>query len=419
VNRSRISIYRDRHRDHGVNQSIRDKRGIFRMKQVIGVGVIGMGWMGTVHSRSYLAAADRFHDSGIRAKLVVCADEVVERAKEAHERFAFDKYTTRWQDVIADPQVQVVNVATPNYMHLEVVRAAAAAGKHIFCEKPVGKDPRETAEIERLSREAGVLTFVGYNYRWSPMVQYARQLICDGKLGRLTHFRSRFFAGYASNPQGVLSWRFQREFSGLGVLGDLMSHVVDMGMMLAGPVKRVVGNRETFLRKRPLPTPGVGTHFSVGKDGPLGDVTNEDYAGALVQFSNGVQGCLEVCRVIQGHKCQFAFEVEGTKGALSWDFERMNELQVFSPDEEGVHDGTVRIVSGPQHPFHGRFNPGAGVGLSYEDLKTIEAHQFLKSVAEKRQGEPGFADALRVSKVLGAIEHSWKTDGWENVQSGS
>jgi predicted dehydrogenase len=389
------------------------------MKQIIGVGVIGMGWMGTVHSRSYLAAADRYHETSIQPRLVVCADDVEERAKEAQERFGFESYTTRWQDVIADPRVQVVNIATPNYMHLEVVRAAAAARKHIFCEKPVGKDPRETAEIERLSREAEVLTFVGYNYRWSPMVQYARQLICEGKLGQLTHFRARFFAGYASNPQGVLSWRFQQEFAGLGVLGDLMSHVVDMGMMFAGPVKRVVGSRKTFFPKRPLATPGVGTHFSVGEGGPLGDVTNEDYVGALAQFANGTQGDLEVCRTIQGHKCQFAFEVEGTLGALSWDFERMNELKVFSPDDDGVHDGTVRIVSGPQHPFHARFNPGAGVGLSYEDLKTIEAHHFLKSVAERRQGEPGFGEALRVAKVLAAIERSWKTESWQDVGSGS
>src|ERR1700690_3463755 len=151
------------------------------MKQIIGVGVIGMGWMGTVHSRSYLAAADRFHDSGIQARLVVCADEVEERAKESQERFGFESYTTRWQDVIANPRVQVVNIATPNYMHLEVARAAAAAGKHIFCEKPVGKDSRETAEMERVSREAGVLSFVGYNYRWAPMVPYARQVIRQGK----------------------------------------------------------------------------------------------------------------------------------------------------------------------------------------------------------------------------------------------
>jgi len=387
------------------------------VKKVIGVGVIGMGWMGTVHSRSYLAAADRFHDTGIHPKLVICADDVEERAKEAQEQFGFEGYTTRWQDVMADPRVQLVNIATPNYMHLEVAKAAAAAGKHIFCEKPVGKSPQETTEIEHAARAANVLTFVGYNYRWSPMVQYARQLIREGKLGKLTHFRSRFFAGYASNPHGVLSWRFQQEFAGLGVLGDLMSHVVDMGMMLAGPIERVVGSQKTFFPKRPLATPGVGTHFSVSEGGPLGNVTNEDYAAALAQFANGTQGNLEVCRTIQGHKCQFAFEVEGTEGALSWDFERMNELNVFAPDEDGAHDGTVRIVSGPQHLFHARFNPGAGVGLSYEDLKTIEAHQFLKSVAEKRQGEPGFGEALRVAKVLAAIERSWESEGWQDVES--
>jgi predicted dehydrogenase len=387
------------------------------LAQAVGVGIIGMGWMGTVHSRAYLQAADRFYDTGIRANLVVCADDVESRAKEAQERFGFERITARWQDVIADPNVQAVNIATPNYLHLEVATAAAAAGKHIFCEKPVGRTPLETAEIERLAREAGVLTFVGYNYRWAPLVEYARQLIREGKLGRLTHFRGRFFAGYASNPQGVLSWRFQQEYSGLGVLGDLMSHVLDMGLMLAGPIRRVVGNRETFFRKRPLATPGAGTHFSVGAGGPQGDVTNEDYAAALVQFANGVQGSLEVCRVIQGHKCQFAFEIEGTEGAMSWDFERMNEMQIFSPDGTGTHDGSTRIVSGPQHGFHGRFNPGAGVSLSYEDLKTIEAYKFLKSIAERRQGEPGLTEALRVAEVLAAIECTWENQRWQEVTS--
>jgi predicted dehydrogenase len=387
------------------------------MAQAIGVGVVGMGWMGMVHSRAYLQAADRFHDTGIRAKLIVCADDVESRAKEARERFGFERITTCWQNVIADPAVQVVNITTPNYLHREVAAAAVAAGKHVFCEKPVGKNPQETAEIDRLARQAGVLTWVGYNYRWVPLIEYARQLIREGKLGRLTHFRGRFFAGYASHPQAVLSWRFQQEFSGLGVLGDLMSHVVDMGLMLAGPVRRVVGNREIFFPHRPLATPGAGTHFSVASGGPQGDVTNEDYAAALLQFANRAQGSVEVCRVIQGHKCQFAFEIEGTGGALSWDFERMNEMQLFSPDENNVHDGCARIVSGPQHGCHARFNPGAGVSLGYEDLKTIEAYQFLKSVAEQRQGEPGLTEALRVAEVLAAIERSWDSQSWQEVTS--
>lgn len=373
------------------------------MTQIVGVGVVGTGWMGTAHSRAYLQAADRFADSGVRARLVVCADEIEARAQDARQRFGFERHTTRWQDVIRDPDVQVVDITTPNYVHLEVATAAAAAGKHIFCEKPVGKNPEETAEIERRARTAGVLTFVGFNYRWAPMVQYARQLISEGKLGGLTHFRGRFLAGYAANPETPLSWRFQEELSGSGVSGDLLTHVIDMSLFLAGPIKRVVSNRETFIQRRPK------------DNGTLNKVTNEDYVGALVQFAKGAHGALEVCRVIQGHKCDWSFEVEGTQGALSWNFERMNELNVFLPDGNSFHDGYTRIVSSSNYPFHGRFNPAAGTGLGYDDLKTIEAHHFLKSIAEKRQARPGFTEALRVAEVLAAIERACETERWQEV----
>src|SRR4029077_12447777 len=169
---------------------------------------------------------------------------------------------------------------------------------------------------------------------------------------------------------GVLSWRFQQELAGLGTLGDLMSHVIDMAQWIAGPLLKVVGNRETFIPRRPLAGSGVGTHFTVRSDGPLGEVSNEDYVGVLARFANGAQGTLEACRVIQGPQCQMAFEVHGTQGTLSWDFERMNEMQLSSVGGEGPH-GSVRVLSGPEHPFHARFNPGPGIGLSYEDLKTI------------------------------------------------
>ena len=387
------------------------------MTRTIGIGVIGMGWMGTVHSRSYRQIPIRFQDCDIRPRLVICADEVEARAREVQALLGFERYTADWKQVLADPEVELVNITAPNNMHLEIARAAAEAGKHIFCEKPVGRNPQETAAIEDAARQAGVLTCVGYNYRWTPLVQYARQLIEEGRLGRLTHYRGRFFAGYASNPHAVLSWRFQREVAGLGTLGDLMSHVVDMAQMIAGPIKRLVGNRETFVPQRPLATPGEGTHFTVRTDGPTGEVTNEDYVGALVQFSNGAHGTLEGCRVISGPQCQMAFEVHGTRGALNWDFERMNEIHLFLSDSDGGHNGYTRIMSGPEHPFHAAFNPGPGVGLGYEDLKVIEAYQFLKSIRDGCQGEPAFCEALAVSKVLGAIERSWETERWEEVQT--
>ena len=387
------------------------------MTKTIGVGVIGMGWMGEVHSRSYRQIQDRYRESGIRARLVICSDNVEHRASEAQQRFDFEEYTTNWQAVIEHPAVEVVNVAAPNGLHLEMIRAAAQAGKHILCEKPVGKDPQQTAQSEQAAREAGVMTFVGYNYRWAPLVQYTRQLIKEGRLGRLTHYRGRFFAGYASNPYSVLSWRFQQE-NGLGSLGDLMTHVIDMAHMLTGPIDKVISNRETFIRQRPLATPGQGTHFSIGSaDDEMGDVTNEDYVGALVRFSNGVQGTLEACRVINGPKCEMAFELNGTEGAVRWNFERMNQLELQFRQDNGAEDGFNTILGAPEHPGHARFNPGPGIGLGYEDLKTIEAFHFLKSIVDGRQSQPGFGEALAVANVQSAIERSWTSERWEPVTS--
>ncbi|HVC98077.1 MAG TPA: Gfo/Idh/MocA family oxidoreductase [Pirellulales bacterium] len=386
------------------------------MSNVVGIGVIGMGWMGMVHSRSYRMIADRFHESGIRARLVICADDVEARAREAQERLGFEESTTDWKRVVAHPEVQVVNVTSPNHMHLEMIRGATAAGKHVFCEKPVGRDSRETGAIAQLARQAGVLSWVGYNYRWVPVVQYARQMIRSGKLGALTHYRGRFLVDYGSNPDGVLSWRFQRELAGHGTLGDLMSHVADMAHMLAGPIRRVVANQKTFIASRPVATPGLGTHFSVNPAAPRAPVTNEDYVGALVEFTSGAQGSLEVCRVVKGPRCEMAFELNGTRGAVKWNFERMNELQVFLPDGTEAHDGPVLIQGGPAHPFYKSFYPGPALSMSYEDLKVIEAFQFLRSVVDGVQGEPGFAEALDVAAVQDAIERSWASERWEHVR---
>lgn len=386
------------------------------MSQTVCVGVIGMGWMGCVHSRSYRQIADRFRESGIQVRLVICADEVESRARDAQEQLGFERHTTDWKQVISDSEVQVVNITAPNHMHLEIARAAAAAGKHVFCEKPVGQTPQETAEIEAAARRASVLTGVGYNYRWAPVVQHAKQLIADGKLGELTHYRGRFLVDYGSNPDGVLSWRFQRELAGSGTLGDLMSHVVDMAYMLAGPIRRVVANHKTFITSRPLATPGEGTHFSVNSEGPRGDVTNEDYVGALADFENGAQGTLEVCRVVKGPRCEMAFELNGTEGALKWNFERMNELELFLPDGSAEHDGPVLIQAGPQHPFFAQFYPGPGISMSYDDLKLIEAFQFAKSIVDGKQGAPGFAEALAVAEVQDAMLRSWGSGSWETVR---
>jgi predicted dehydrogenase len=381
----------------------------------IGVGVIGMGWMGQAHSRSYRQITQRFPESLLEPVLVVCSDDVATRARAAQATFGFERETQDWRKVIEDPQVEIVNIATPNNLHLDIASKAAEAGKHIFCEKPVGRNPDETIAIESAARQAGVMSGVGYNYRWAPLVQYGRRLIQEGLLGKLTHYRGRFFAGYASDPAAVLSWRFQSELAGLGVLGDLMSHVIDMAHVIAGPIQRVIGMRETFVRERPLATRGEGTHFTVSTGGPTGPVSNEDYTGVLAHFANGARGTLEACRIITGAECQMAFEVHGTNGSMKWDFERMNELNLFVREGSPERRGYTRVMSGPEHPFHAHFNPAPATGLGYDDLKVIETYHFLKSIAERKLGETSFSVASAVARVQAAILRSWETEGWEHV----
>ena len=386
------------------------------MMTAFGIGVIGMGWMGQVHSRAYSLAPQRFPESRLRPRLIVCSDNVAARAAQAQKMFGFQSSSPHWQAVVEHPEVQIVNIAAPNHLHLEIVQAAAAAGKHIFCEKPVGRAPAETAEIENAARRAGILSFVGFNYRWAPLVMHAKKLIDDGMLGDLTQYRGRFFSMYGSNPMGLLSWRFDKRQAGYGVLGDIMAHVVDMALMMSGPVQRVVSNSHTFIPQRPKPAAGKSAHYSTGApDDPKGPVTNEDYVGALLEFENGARGSLEASRTIFGPKNQFGFEINGTQGAVGWDFERMNELQLYLPGADGLHDGFVRLVGGDQYPYHGSFNPGEGSGLGYEDMKVIEAYRFLKSVAEGRQAAPGFAEALAVADVHAAMIRSWESQAWEEV----
>jgi len=385
----------------------------------IGIGVIGMGWMGGVHSRAYRQIPDRFHDQGIEPRLVVCADEDGPRAESARRQFGFERATTDWRAVVDAPDIDAVSVTTPNSLHLEIIRAAAAAGKHILCEKPVGKTPEETLEAAELARRAGVLTFVGFNYRWAPLVQYARRLIERGDLGELTHYHGRFFNGYARDARGYLTWRFDIDH-GYGALSDLLPHVLDMAHFIAGPIDAVVANRATFIPQRPIPTARtVGNPLGAATDqSAMGAVTNEDYAGALVRFANGARGTLEACRVINGSVCDMSFDIHGTRGAITWTFERMNELRVQRrSDENQAGEGYTTLLSGPWHPHHADFNPAWGLSLSYDDLKTIEIFEFLRSIERGAQGDPGFAAAAAVARAQQAMVASWDSERWEHVTS--
>jgi len=383
----------------------------------IGVGVIGFGWMGQTHSRAYRNIPVYFPETGLKPRLVAVADTVPERVDLATETFGFETGTGNWRELLERDDIDVIDITAPNALHEELAVAAAAAGKHIFCEKPVGIEPRATAVIEQAARKAGVITGCGYNYRWAPMVQFTKQLIEQGRFGELTHYRGRFFSMYGRDRLAVLSWRFKQEEAGYGVLSDIMSHAIDMAQYLCGPIARVVSVKEIFVKERPLPAPGEGTHYDRGKPGdPTGPVTNEDYVGALVEFDNGVRGTLEVDRSIFGPQSSMAFEINGSRGAASWDHEKLNQLQLSLPEEQPT-DGFIEVLSGDAYPHHGHFVPGGGNSIGYEDMKTIEAFEYLKAVAEGTANRPSFGDALAVASVAAAMTRSWESEKWENVVS--
>jgi predicted dehydrogenase len=378
----------------------------------IGVGVIGFGWLGQAHSRSLLRIPTLFPDRGFDPALVVCSDPVPARRADATSSYGFAKAAEDWQAVMDDPQVDVVYIAAPNMVHVELVEAAAQAGKHVFCEKPVGGTPEQTIRAEQAAR--GVISGVGYNYRWAPLVRYAKQLIDDGALGELTNYRGRFFSMYGSDPLGLLSWRFKLDEGGYGVTSDLLSHSVDLAQMLLGPITRVVGTTATFITERPEALPGAG-HYGRGAPGdPTGEVTNEDYAGMLCEFANGVRGTFEASRTIVGPESQMAFDVHGTQGAAGWNLEKLNELRLYRlTDDPG--SGYTTVFGGDRFPYHGHFVPGSANGIGFEDLVVIEDYEFCTAITEERAFSPGFKEAVEWVSVQAALLRSVESGRWETV----
>jgi predicted dehydrogenase len=384
-------------------------------RRPIGIGVIGFGWLGHAHSRSMQRIRTLLPQRTFDPVLVACGDPVEAQRRDAVDSFGFARASEDWRRVIDDPEVEVVYIAAPNMLHLELVEAAAQAGKPVFCEKPVGGTPEQVARAAAAARRTGVPSGVGYNYRWAPLVQYARELIATGELGDITNYRGRFFSMYGADPLGVLSWRFLQDEGGYGVTSDLLSHAVDLAHMLLGPITRVVGTIATVIPERPLPQAGRASHYGRGEPGdPTGAVTNEDYAGMLCEFASGARGTFEASRAIIGPESQMAFDVYGTGGAAGWSLEQLNELRLYRATDDRA-SGYTTVLGGERFPYHGAFVPGAGNPIGYEDLVVIEDYEFLRAVVEERPFAPGFEEALQWARVQAALLRSVQSGSWQDV----
>ncbi|NUR03292.1 MAG: Gfo/Idh/MocA family oxidoreductase [Streptomyces sp.] len=385
------------------------------MVDSLGVAVVGFGWMGRVHTQAYTRVLHHYPQLGLRPQLITVAEEVPGRAEEAAAQFGFASTTRDWCDVVEDPRIQAVSITAPNFLHREIGVAMAEAGKHIWIEKPVGLSAADAQAVADAVATAGVQGAVGFNYRNAPAVEAARELIASGAIGTVTHVRVRLFSDYAAHPEGALTWRYEKERGGSGVLGDLASHGVDLARHLLGDIEALTADTAVFIPRRARPTGATAGHTRA-TGGELGPVENEDYVNCLLRFASGARGVLEACRVSVGEQNNYGFEVHGTRGAVFWDFRRMNELGV-SRGTSYQDQPVSTVYVGPGDGEFAAFQPGAANAMGMDDLKVIEAHRFLRSVAEGKPHGATLPDAVHSAAVLEAMMRSVESGSWVSLRA--
>ena len=382
----------------------------------IRVALVGLGWMGQAHSRSLIRIPTLFADRKFNPILKVCADADENRGQQAVNDFGYERSTTDWKSAVTADDVDAVWVCAPNMLHIPIIEQACKAGKIVFSEKPIGGKPSQTLEAFNFANQNKTFTGVGYNYLWAPLVLHAKKMIAAGELGEIIHYKGRFFSMYGSDELGLLSWRFKFDQAGYVVSSDILSHSVSLAQFLIGDISEVVGMKETTIKKRPLPTSN-SSHYSRGRVGdPTGEVENEDFASMLCRFKNGATGTFETSRTVVGPESENMFEIYGTKGALKWNHETLNELLYYKKDEV-VETGFTKILSGDRFDFHGAFVPGQGNSLGTEDLICIEDYSFLTAWVTGESFKPSFREAVNVVNVQAALIKSWDSKSWEKVTS--
>ncbi|MRJ78119.1 gfo/Idh/MocA family oxidoreductase [Aeromicrobium sp. SMF47] len=365
------------------------------------VGIVGFGWMGQVHARALSRLLQHYPDAPLRPRLVAVADNAPDdRTQRAAAAYGFEHLLSDWRELVAHEEVDLVCVTGPNFIHRDVAVAAAQAGKHLWVEKPAGRDSAETAEIAAAVEAAGVQAATGFNYRNVPAVERARSIVASGRIGTVEHTTVRFLADYSADPDAALSWRFQNEFSGSGVLGDLVSHAADLVQHVVAPIEELVVDRATFIPQRRAALPGA-MHYERGA-GELGDVENEDYVSALLRLADGSRGILESSRTAVGEQNTYGFEVHGTRGAVAWDFRRMNELRVCE-GQDYLNAFYATQYAGPGDGELSAFQPGTNNPIGFDDLKVVEARRLVESIATGKPVGATIHDALAAARVVDAM----------------
>ena len=377
-------------------------------KPPLRIGMVGYAFMGAAHSQGWRTAG-RVFDLPLSPELAVICGRDADAVRAAAGRYGWAETETDWRALVERDDVDLVDICTPGDSHAEIALAALAAGKHVLCEKPLANTVEEAEAMARAAEAAaahGRLAMVGFNYRRVPATALARRMVAEGRIGRLRHVRVAYLQDWLVDPEFPLTWRLRREQAGSGSLGDLGAHIVDLAQYLAGErLAGVSALTETFVRERPLPSAPSSGLAAVSTAG-TGQVTVDDAALFTGRFTSGALASFEATRYATGRKNALRIELNGERGSLAFDLERLNELEYHDGTEPGTHAGFRRIlVTESDHPYlEGWWPPGHGLG--YEHTFVHQARDLVHAVAEGRGPEPSFADGLQVQRVLAAVEES-------------
>ena len=383
-------------------------------KKTINVGLIGYKFMGKAHSNAYRQVA-RFFDVKLEPVMKVICGRDRAGVRAAARQFGWESYETSWEEVVARDDIELVDVSTSNDMHAPIAMAAAKAGKHILCEKPLALNLREAKQMLAAVQKARVKAMVCHNYRTIPAVALAKQMIEEGTLGEIYHWRAAYLQDWIMDPKFPLVWRLDKKVAGSGAHGDLNAHIIDLSRMLVGEIDEVVGSMETFIKYRPLLGKTAGG-LRAKRRKKMGRVTVDDAALFLARFKNGALGTFEATRFAGGRKNHGRFEINGSKGSLNFCLERMNELEFYSrEDPEGGQGFRTILTTDPSHPYlEAWWPPGHNIG--YEHTFTHTIYNLLTAIAENKTPSPSFLDGVRNQAVLEAVEESAKKRAWVKVR---
>jgi len=387
------------------------------MIKKVNVGLIGYKFMGKAHSHAFMDAPFFFKSGAIPVRKVICG-RTEHLVKQAAQDFGWESYETSWEKVVKQKDIDLVDIATSNNLHHDIAIAAAENGKDVFCEKPMALSLSQAREMLNAVEKAGVKHMIGFNYRRVPAISLAKRLIEDGRLGGIYHFRATYLQDWLIDPNFPVVWKLRKEVAGSGPHGDLNAHLIDSARYLVGEFDKVIGINKTFIKERPKPALSgeLTTMLTAEKGEGMEEVTVDDATLFLAEFENGVLGSFEASRLATGRKNYQRFEINGSKGSIVFNFEKMNELQFYSKDDADDAQGFRTIlVTEESHPYIKAWWPPGHI-IGYEQTFVNEMADLMECIATDKMPVPSFVDGVKCQEVLEAVDRSIESGRWVRIK---